>query len=231
MASPPLTLAAAAHGARLCLPLLPGVLVFATAFGAAAVGKGLTLAQAVAMSGLVYGGASQMVALELWRDAWSWPAVLAVATVTTIVNARMILMGAAIQPWLAPAPKARNALQVFFLTDANWLLGSRYHAEGGRDHGMLLGAGLFLWVVWTFATIPGYLAGALVTDPKRLGLDVLMPIFFAAMLVPLWKGARLARPWAIAGLAALAAQALLPGYAFIIVGAVAGMLAGALLDD
>jgi hypothetical protein len=32
-------------------------------------------------------------------------------------------------------------------------------------------------------------------------------------------------------LAALAAQALLPGYAFIIVGAVAGMLAGALLDD
>ena len=68
MASPPLTFAAAAHGARLCLPLLPGVLVFATAFGAAAVGKGLTLAQAVVMSGLVYGGASQMVALELWRD-------------------------------------------------------------------------------------------------------------------------------------------------------------------
>src|ERR671910_386983 len=134
---------------------------------------------------------------------------------------------AAIQPWLAPAPKARNALQVFFLTDANWLLGSRYHAEGGRDHGMLLGAGLFLWVVWTFATIPGYLAGALVTDPKRLGLDMLMPIFFAAMLVPLWKGARLAVPWAIAGVVALAAQTLLPGYAFIIAGALAGLIAGA----
>jgi hypothetical protein len=41
MTSPPLTFEAAVHGARLCLPLLPGVLVFATAFGAAAVGKGM----------------------------------------------------------------------------------------------------------------------------------------------------------------------------------------------
>jgi predicted branched-subunit amino acid permease len=231
MASPPLTLTAAVHGARLCLPLLPGVLVFATAFGAAAVAKGMSLGQTVAMSALVYGGASQMVALELWRETWSFSNILAIAAVTAVVNARMILMGAAIQPWLAPAPKARNAIQLFFLTDANWLLGTRYQAEGGRDHGMLLGAGVFLWVFWTLATIPGYLAGALVADPKRLGLDVLMPIFFATMLVPLWKGARLAIPWAVAGLAALVAKALMPGYAFIIAGALAGMLAGALIDD
>jgi predicted branched-subunit amino acid permease len=231
MTAPPLTFAAAVHGARLCLPLLPGVLVFATAFGAAAVGKGMSFAEAVAVSALVYAGASQMVALELWRETWSLSAVLAVAAVTAVVNARMILMGAAIQPWLAPAPKSRNAIQLFFLTDANWLLGSRYQAEGGRDHGMLLGAGVFLWVFWTLATIPGYLAGALVTDPKRYALDVLMPIFFSAMLVPLWKGARLAVPWAIAGLVALAVQALLPGYLFIVAGALAGLLAGALTDD
>jgi predicted branched-subunit amino acid permease len=96
---------------------------------------------------------------------------------------------------------------------------------------VLLGAGVFLWVFWTLATIPGYLAGALVTDPRRYALDVLMPIFFAAMLVPLWKGARLALPWGIAGVVALAVQALLPGYVFIIAGALAGMLAGALIDD
>jgi predicted branched-subunit amino acid permease len=231
MTRPPLTFAAALHGARMCLPLLPGVLVFATAFGAAAVAKGMSLPQTVAMSAFVYAGAAQMVALELWRETWTLSNLLAVAAVTAIVNARMILMGAAIQPWLAPAPKARNAIQLFFLTDANWLLGTRYQAEGGRDHGMLLGAGVFLWIFWTLATIPGHLAGALVADPKRLGLDVLMPIFFATMLVPLWKGARLAAPWVIAGLVALAAERLLPGYAFIIAGALAGMLAGAFIDD
>ena len=187
------------HGARLTLPLLPGVMVFAAAFGAAAAGKGLSFAETVAMSGLVYAGASQMVSLELWREAWSLPSVLEVAAVTAVVNARMILMGAAIQPWLAPAPARRNAVQCFFLTDASWLLGTRYQAGGGRDHGMLLGAGVFLWIVWAGTTSAGYLAGALVRDPARYGLDVLMPIFFAAMLVSLWQGARLAIPWAVAG--------------------------------
>ncbi|HEX8167106.1 MAG TPA: AzlC family ABC transporter permease [Beijerinckiaceae bacterium] len=231
MSSPPLTFKAAVHGARLTLPLLPGIMVFATALGAAAVGKGMTFAQVVAMSAFVYAGAAQMVSLELWREAWTPSAVAAVAAVTAVVNARMILMGAAIQPWLAPAPVRRNALQLFFLTDASWLLGTRYHAEGGRDHGMLFGAGIALWVVWVATTALGYLAGALVTDPRRFGLDVLMPVFFAAMLVPLWKGARLALPWGVAGVVALAVQALVPGYLFIIAGALAGMAAGALGDD
>jgi predicted branched-subunit amino acid permease len=32
--------------------------------------------------------------------------------------------------------------------------------------------------------------GALVSDPRRYGLDLVMPIFFAAMIVPLWRGGR-----------------------------------------
>ena len=57
-----------------------------------------------------------------------------------------------------------------------------------------------------------------------------MPVFFAAMLVPLWNGTRLALPWAVAGAVALAVQALVPGYLFIIAGALAGMAAGAFAD-
>jgi predicted branched-subunit amino acid permease len=219
------------HGARLALPLLPGVSVFASAFGAAAAQKGLTFAEALAMSAFVYAGASQMVALELWREAWSLSTILAIATVTAIVNARMILIGAAIQPWLAGAPTPRNVVNLFFLTDANWLLGMRYRAEGGNDHGVLLGVGLALWLIWTLATIPGYLAGALVARPERYGLDLVMPVFFSAMLVPLWKGPRLALPWAVAGVVALAVQALVPGYSFIIAGALAGALTGVFVDD
>ena len=79
-------------------------------------------------------------------------------------------------------------------------------------------------------TIPGFLAGALVPEPKRFGLDLVMPIFFAAMLVPLWKGFRPARPWAFAGLVALVVHGFVPGYAFILAGALAGALAAALLD-
>src|SRR5215213_2440176 len=113
----------------------------------------------------------------------SVPALLEIMAVTAFVNARMILMSAFLQPWLKHAAGPQQALMLFLLTDANWLLGARYRSEGGRDLGIYLGSGLILWVVWVAATLPGYLAGALVPEPRRFGLDLLMPIFFSAMLV------------------------------------------------
>ena len=213
------------------LPLLPGITVFAAAFGSLAAQRGMTWDQALAMSVIVFAGASQMVSIEVWRDVWSPSALLEVVAVTAFVNARMILMGASLQPWLKHASGPRQALMLFLLTDANWLLGMRYRSGGGHDLGIYLGSGLLLWVVWVAATLPGYLAGALVPDPRRYGLDLLMPIFFSAMLAPLWRGVRPALPWLVAGGVALTAQALAPGYVFILAGALAGALAGGLVRD
>ena len=100
------------------------------------------------MSGFVYAGVAQLVSLELWRPEWSWGAIAGIAVVTATVNARMVLQGASLQPWFAKYPKALNAFHLFFFTDANWLIGTRYRAEGGRDLGVLVGAGLALWLVW-----------------------------------------------------------------------------------
>ncbi len=224
------TLAGARLGARLTLPLMPGLLVFGSAFGTAAVQKGLTVWEALALSAFVFAGASQMVGIELWRETWTVSALLGLLAVTATINARMVLMGAAIQPWLAGAPRAPLALTLFLLTDANWLIGTRYRADGGADLGVLLGSGVALWVAWVAATLPGYLAGSLVTQPRAVGLDLVMPIFFAAMLVPLWRGPKVALPWAVAGATALAVQALVPGYAFIVAGALAGAAVAALGD-
>jgi predicted branched-subunit amino acid permease len=96
---------------------------------------------------------------------------------------------------------------------------------------VLLGSGITLWTAWVLATGPGFLAGALVREPTRYGIDLVMPIYFSAMIVPLWQGYRPALPWAVAGVVALIAQAAAPGYVFIVVGALAGALAGALLKD
>jgi predicted branched-subunit amino acid permease len=213
------------------LPLLPSIVVFAAAFGSLAAQKGMTGGQTLAMSGIVFAGASQMVSIEIWRELWSPSALLEIMAVTAFVNARMVLMGASLQPWLKHAAGPRQALMLFLLTDANWLLGMRYRAGGGHDLGIYLGSGLLLWVVWVAATLPGYLAGALVPDPRRYGLDLLMPIFFSAMLVPLWRGLRPALPWAAAGIVALIARTLAPGYLFILASALPGALAGAFLSD
>jgi predicted branched-subunit amino acid permease len=56
-----------------------------------------------------------------------------------------------------------------------------------------------------------------------------MPIFFGVMLVPLWKGVGPALPWLVAGLVSLVVHAFVPGYVFIIVGALAGVATGMLM--
>ncbi len=224
------TLAGVVLGARMTLPISPGLVVFAAAFGAAAAQKGLTVWEALAMSAFVFAGAAQMVGLEVWQGTWTLATVLGVMAVTAVINSRMVLMGAAIQPWLAGEPKLRTAANLFFLSDASWLVGVRHRQDGGSDIGVLLGSGLALWVIWVASTLPGYLAGALVSDPKRFGLDLVMPIFFSAMLVPLWKSQQALRPWAAAGAVALLVHALVPGYAFIAAGAIAGAIVGALVE-
>ena len=227
----PVTASGMLLGIRRVSVLMPGVIIFAVAFGAGASAKGLSLFETLMMSALVYGGISQLIALELWRPEWSWGGIVALAALTATVNARMVLQGASLQPWFAHYPKSLNAFHLFFFTDANWLIGTRYHAEGGRDLGVLVGAGLALWLVWILFTIPGHALGALMADPRRFGIDLVLPIFFAAMIVPLWRGKRAAVPWVVAGLVALVTAKLVDGYAFIIVGSLSGAFVGAFADD
>lgn len=224
------SLAGLRRGARASLPAFPGFIMFALAFGTAAAQKGLSLAEALGLSVFVYAGASQMIGLEIWQQAWTPSTILTIMTVTAIVNSRMVLLGATLQPWLRHEPPLRSAFNLFFLTEAGWLIGTRHYNEGGRDVGFLLGTALVLWGVWQVATVLGFFAGALVPEPRRFGLDLVMPVFFGVMMVPLWKGFRHALPWLVAGLVSYVTHALVPGYVYIAAGALAGVIAGMLIE-
>jgi predicted branched-subunit amino acid permease len=56
-------------------------------------------------------------------------------------------------------------------------------------------------------------------------------VFFAAMLVPLWRGARRALAWCVAGAVALAVDYFVGGWWFVLAGALAGSAAGGFIDD
>ena len=217
------------QGARSTLPAFPGLIVFGMAFGTAAAQKGLSFGETLGLSAVVYAGAAQMVGLEVWQKVWTPGTILTIMTVTAVVNSRMLLLGATLQPWLRAEPISRSALNLFLLTDAGWIFSTRYHNDGGRDVGFLFGTGIALWIMWVLASLAGYFAGTFVPEPRRFGLDLVMPIFFAMMLVPLWKGARSALPWLVAGLVSLLVHALVPGYLFIVVGALAGVATGMLM--
>jgi predicted branched-subunit amino acid permease len=230
-AAPYWSLSGLALGARLCGAMVPGTMVFAAAYGTLAAQKGLTLSEAVLMSALVYGGASQLVGLEVWTSPLTLSTVVSLAVVTVIVNARFILMGATLRPWFGALPQWQAYSALNGTVDATWLVAVRYRAEGGSDCSVFVGAALTLWIVWVGAAIPGYLLGAFISDPKRFGFDLMLPIFFAAMFVPLWRGVRRAIGWAIAGAVALVVSYVVPGWWFIVVGALTGSILGAFIDD
>lgn len=223
---PILTRAGVIEGARLVLAVQPGAIFFAAAVGSLAAQKGLTLAETVSMYAFVFAGLSQFVALGSWPEVWTWGAVASLTLMTFTVNSRMILMGASLRPWLAPLPAAMVYPMLFINADANWLTAMRHRAEGGRDVGILLGGGLLIWVVWVIAAVPGYLIGALITNPRAIGLDLVVPAFFTAMLVPLWKKPAQTIGWLVAGLVSVAVWALVPGHWYVLAGAIAGSVAG-----
>jgi len=219
-------------GARLALPSIPGLVAFALAFGAGSVQKGQSLWEGLALSVFVAAGTSQLISLELWREAWTLGALLTIAAVTATVNARFLLMGASLQPWMRGLPAPLQAVSMFVLFESSWLVAEKERAKGGRDFGVFLGAGLFSWAMWVSATVPGYLLGRLIADPKVYGLDMVLPCFLASIAAMLWRGpVRSGLPWGIAAGVALATQALVPGYVFIVAGSLAGAVAGALIRE
>jgi predicted branched-subunit amino acid permease len=225
------TLSGLVEGTRRCGAMIPGTFVFAAAYGTLAAQKGLTLTEAVLMSAIVFGGSAQLVALEVWNAPITPATVLSLTVVTAIVNSRLILMGATLRPWLKGLPDWQAYAALSTTVDATWLIGIRYRGEGGGDVSVFAGAGLTLWVVWVASALPGYMLGAFISDPKRFGFDLVLIIFFAAMLVPLWRGGRRAIGWAAGGAVALVVSYIVPGWWFIVAGALSGSIVGAFVDE
>src|SRR4051794_5249449 len=173
-----------AEGARMCGAMVPGTVVFAAAYGTLAAQKGLKLSEAVLMSALVYGGASQLVAMEVWTNPLTLSSIVSLAIVTAVVNARFILMGATFRPWFGALPQWQAYAALNGTVDATWLVAVRYRAEHGSDCSVFVGAGLTLWLGGGASAGPGYLLGAGIAHPQRLGFHLVGAVFFAALFLP-----------------------------------------------
>jgi len=218
-------------GMRLGFPVAPGIMAFGLVVGAAAARTGLSFFQSLAMNFLVCSGIAQLVALEIWPPVLTWGVIATIALLTAVVGARLFLMSVAMRPWFGQMPAWQAYAGLFFLTDATWLIAMRYRSDGGGDVAVYFGAAATIMAGWLAATAIGFFAGGFIVDPARYGFDLVMPAFFAAMLVPLWAGARRAWGWIIGGLVAVAVERLVPGWWFIVAGSIAGAVAGGYLDE
>ena len=218
------TLAGVRDGAVQCLILAPSVFAFGLAFGILAAGAGLSLLEAMLMSGWVNAGSAQMAVVQIWAE----PIPLLTLCVTVLaMNARYILLSAALYPWIGHLPPHQTYPSLFVLGDGNWALALRNFTERKPDAGFLLGSGLVMWAAWQGSTIVGHLFGQVLGDPKRFGVDFMVAAFFACMAVGFFRAARGATPLIVAIVIAIVVERLVTGPWYIFAGALAGSLAGA----
>ncbi len=206
------------------LPLSLFVVVFALAFGLTAAQTGLDQTSTLAMSALVFAGASQFASLELWGT--QVPIFTLMATVFAI-NARHLLMGATLYPWLAQLPPGKRYAAMLLATDANWAMSLQAFSCDKPGFGILIGGGLSLWLSWVLGSWLGIHFGHAISDPYSLGIDMVLGCFLLAMVLGSEKNIRTFVIWTIAAVSSLLAYRFLPENSHVIVGALAGGLAGA----
>ncbi len=131
--------------------------------------------------------------------------VFAAIAAAVLLNARFFPMGVAVAPYLKGGP-LRRALEGQTIVDTSWALASR---GGGRfDREFMIGATVPQFAAWIAGTVVGVLADDVV-DVEQLGLDVIFPAFFLALLVvEIRNGGK--RAIAAAVIAAALAVALVP---------------------
>ncbi len=175
--------------------------VLALSFGLLARQAGFSAVGAIVMSAIVFAGSAQFAAVSIIAAGGGVGAAIGAAA---LMNARFLPMGIALAPSLQGSAALRAA-QGQAVVDASWALA---HRGGGRfDRHFLLGASAVQYVTWLGGTALGALAGRALGDPQALGLDVIFPAFFIALLLPELRDAR-SRGVALAG--ALVALALVP---------------------
>lgn len=212
-------------GARDTFPLLLGALPFGLIYGAVAATSGLSAPAAMAMSALVFAGASQFIAVGL--VAAQTPVAIIVLT-TFIVNLRHMLYSATLLPYLKNLPQKWRIPLAFWLTDETFAVTvHRFQKDDPSPfkHWYQLGSSIAMYLNWQFWCFLGLALGNRIPDAQGWGLDVAMAVTFIGMIIPFVKTIPVAVCVLTAGAASLLTLTM-PYKLGIVVSAFAGIASG-----
>jgi 4-azaleucine resistance transporter AzlC len=211
-------------GAIAILPAALGVVPFGLLLGALGAEKGLTPLEIVTMSGLVFAGGAQFVALDMWTTPAPW---LALGLSTLLVNLRHVLMGASIRRSLGRFPGPVKVLALLLLADEIWAMAEKRAAEAPLTPAWYFGLAGTLYANWVLWTGLGAVLGASLGDPARFGFDFAFTAIFIGLLAGFRRAPAFVPVVAASALAAVVARSVVSPAVSIALGALAGVAAAA----
>jgi predicted branched-subunit amino acid permease len=209
------------------LPACIGLVPFGVVCGVGAAAAGADWLAALGMSTLIFSGAAQILAAQLYAaDA---PFAIIVLT-CFVLGLRFLMYSAAMAPHLRALSPAWQRSLAFLLTDQAFaVVIRRFDATTDPHDGAsyFLGTGLALWATWQATNLAGFLAGNLI--PASWSLDFAVPLCFIALLAPLMRSGPNVAAALVAGIAVLALQAL-PARLNLVVAGVLGIVVGTIAE-
>lgn len=174
------TLAEIGRGIQRALPIVLGYVPIGFAYGVLAGKSGISDANTLLMSLVVFAGSSQFIAIGLFASG-SGPA--AAILTTFVVNLRHMLMAASLSPYLSGWKKRHLAWFSFQLTDETFALHSSAAGRLGDCRIEALSLNMTAQASWVAGTALGIIASGLIGDIGPLGLDYALAAMFIALLV------------------------------------------------
>ena len=175
---------------------------YALSFGAISTASGLSLLQTMALSLLMFTGASQFALVGIVASGGS---IWAGAATAALLGTRNALYAVRLSTLLRVSGLRRFAAAQLVIDESTAMAIARDDESESRLAFWV--TGLLLFAFWNACTLIGALATSALPDPKVLGLDAAPPAAYLALLAP---RLRAREPLAIAMAAGLVALICLP---------------------
>ena len=213
-------------GIRDVSPLMIPVVPFGLIFGVLAIDVGFTPMQTMGMSLIVFGGASQIVLLQLFSGGAS---SLVIISSVGAVNSRHLLYGAVVSEHLSDLKLIWKIIISYFLIDQAFAISNEYLKKNKNKNRYfhLVGGGATCWVIWQSTTFFGIILGASI--PEELGLSFAVPLTFLALLVNDFRKLINIFVIIVSGAVATFGYNYIPFKAYVIVAALSGLITAIIL--
>jgi predicted branched-subunit amino acid permease len=194
-------------------PLMIPVIPFGIIFGVLAIDMGLTPYATMAMSIILFGGASSLVILSS----------------VGAVNSRHLLYGAVLSEHLSGLRLTWKIIVSYFLVDQAFIISNDYlkKSKDENKHFHLLGSGFTCWFIWQTTTFLGIILGSII--PAKLGLTFAIPLTFLALLVNDFRKLINLIVIAVSGAVATFGYQIIPFKSYVIVAALSGLFVAFIL--
>ena len=195
-------------------PLMIPVVPFGLIFGVLSIDIGFSPIETMGMSLIVFGGASQIILLQLFSGA---------------VNSRHLLYGAVVSEHLSDLKLIWKIVISYFLVDQAFARSNEYFKKNKdkNKYFHLFGGGITCWVIWQTTTFLGIVLGTFI--PEKLGLSFAVPLTFLALLVNDFRKLINVIVIIISGLVATFGFNYVPYKAYVIIAGVIALVIAAIL--